>query len=209
MLARTSQQGDTIIEILLAITVFSLLAVGALTVMNQATNSAQRTLEITLVKQQIDSQVEALRATHQGYSRLEDPNARENSQWVALKQLTDSGPGGGGKGVPLGDVGAGCPDTAALNDSFAMNPYNASIIDSSSGLKSINDNDAPVYPRVTTSNGLEDFGIWIESKEVPATGSTGAVSSYDFRVRACWLGAGTGSTPMQLETTVRLYDIAG
>ena len=48
------QRGDTIIEVLLAVTVFSLVAIGAMMVMNQGTNSAQRSLEVTLVKQQIE-----------------------------------------------------------------------------------------------------------------------------------------------------------
>ena len=59
------QRGDTIIEVLLAFSIFSLLSVGAMTVMGQGTNASQRALEITLVRQQIDAQAEALRAAHQ------------------------------------------------------------------------------------------------------------------------------------------------
>ena len=60
-----TERGDTIIEVLLAITVFSLVAVGAMTIMSQGTNTTQRSLEMSLVKQQIDAQAEALRAAYQ------------------------------------------------------------------------------------------------------------------------------------------------
>lgn len=55
------QRGDTIIEVILAVTIFSLVAVGALTLMNSGTSMSQRSLETTLVRQQIDTQAELLR----------------------------------------------------------------------------------------------------------------------------------------------------
>ena len=72
MLIARAQRGDTIIEVLLAITVFSLVGVGAVTIMNQGVNTTQRALEITQVRQEIDSQVDALQAAHQAYSALPD-----------------------------------------------------------------------------------------------------------------------------------------
>jgi len=203
MLNRKLQRGDTIIEVLLATSVFSLLAVGAITVMNQSTNIAQRALETTLVRQQIDSQAEALRAVHLAYSRIDDDDAtaRQNSVWVKIKDR-----------VPSAhiDTTTGCPETGNFTSagSFAMNPYTARILETGGDdkLVSINDDDAPVYARILQGDaGLEDYGIWIEAEEKPG----GSYSDfYEFRIRACWFGAGTGLTPSQLETTVRLYDIA-
>jgi len=46
----SGSRGDTLIEVLLAVTIFSMLAVGVITVMNQGTHAAQRALEITLVR---------------------------------------------------------------------------------------------------------------------------------------------------------------
>lgn len=75
MTKRRSERGDTIIEVLLAFTVFSLVSVGAMAIMNQGTNAAERSLEVTLVKEQIDAQAEALRAAQQAYfSVMSDPN---------------------------------------------------------------------------------------------------------------------------------------
>jgi len=64
---RSLQKGDTLIEVLFAVTVFSLVAVGSLSIMNQGTATAQRSLEITLVRQEIDAQAEALRFIHDSY----------------------------------------------------------------------------------------------------------------------------------------------
>jgi prepilin-type N-terminal cleavage/methylation domain-containing protein len=64
---RFSQKGDTLIEVLFAVTVFSLVAVGSLSIMNQGTTVAQRSLETTLVRQEIDAQAETLRFVHDSY----------------------------------------------------------------------------------------------------------------------------------------------
>jgi type II secretory pathway pseudopilin PulG len=67
LIARRHERGDTIIEVLFAVTVFAMVAVGAMTIMNQGTATAQRSLEVTLVRQQIDAQAEAIRYIHQAY----------------------------------------------------------------------------------------------------------------------------------------------
>lgn len=59
-----AQRGDTLIEVLLSVTIFSMVAVGTMTVMNQGVAIAQQSLEITLVRQQIDAQAEMLRFVH-------------------------------------------------------------------------------------------------------------------------------------------------
>ena len=57
-------RGDTIIEVLLAVTIFSLVAVGSMVLMNRGVAMAQQSLETTLVRQQIDAQAEMLRFVH-------------------------------------------------------------------------------------------------------------------------------------------------
>ena len=56
-----NMRGDTIIEVLLGITIFSMVAVGAMAVMNRGAAIAQQSLEITLARQQVDVQAEMLR----------------------------------------------------------------------------------------------------------------------------------------------------
>lgn len=53
--------GDTIVEVMMAFAVFALVAVGAITIMNRGAAIADHSLEITLVREQIDSQANILR----------------------------------------------------------------------------------------------------------------------------------------------------
>lgn len=66
-ITRRAEQGDTIIEVLFAVAVFAMVGVGAMSIMSQGTAAAQRSLEITLVRQQMDAQAEAIRYIHQSY----------------------------------------------------------------------------------------------------------------------------------------------
>lgn len=59
--------GDSLIEVLLGITVFSAVAVGGIAIMNSGLNQAQRSLEITMARNEIDAQAEALRFIHNNY----------------------------------------------------------------------------------------------------------------------------------------------
>lgn len=192
------QRGDTIIEVLLAVTVFSLVSVGSMTIMNRSANAAQQAIEITLVRQQIDAQVEALRAAHQAYSRLLTRDERENSMWVRLTSST---------AVPITPAD-GCPTQEELrfHRAFIMNPQSASMLTTDdSAVISMSSEGAPVFPQFDSATGV-GYGLWIEPTRVHAPNGT-INDAYNFRVRACWFGPGMSSTPMNLETTVRLYDV--
>jgi len=194
---RGFQRGDTIIEVLLAVTVFSLVSVGSMAIMNRSANTAQQAIEITLVRQQIDAQVEALRAAHQAYSRLLTQEERDSSMWVRLTSST---------ATPITPT-EGCPKQEELrfHRAFIMNPQSASMLTTDdNALVSMLSEGAPVFPQFDSETGV-GYGLWIEPTRVSADNS--AISdAYNFRVRACWFGPGM-STPMNLETIVRLYDV--
>ena len=61
---RKFSRGDTLVEVLLGVTIFSLVAVVALETMNRGMAIAQYSLETTLVRQQVDAQAEMLRYAH-------------------------------------------------------------------------------------------------------------------------------------------------
>ena len=189
------QRGDTIIEVLLAFTVFSLVSVGAMTVMGQGSNASQRALEITLVRQQIDAQAEALRAAQQAYTA----SAGDDTEW---KKFALAGIANNSQHF---NETASCPTTDWINGArvFIMQPRTATLVTGTTWYKDINGAAAPPYAQVQTSSGVtQSYGIWIErSYESSET----APSSYDFNVRACWFGAGL-DIPMQIETSVRLYE---
>ena len=66
------KKGDTLIEVVLAVGIFSMIAVAVVAVMSGGTSSAQVALETTLAREEIDSQAEALRFIHTSYIAEKD-----------------------------------------------------------------------------------------------------------------------------------------
>lgn len=60
-------RGDTLIEVMLSISVFAVVALLTINLMNDGINTAQRTLETAMARNEIDAQAEALRFIHQSY----------------------------------------------------------------------------------------------------------------------------------------------
>jgi type II secretory pathway pseudopilin PulG len=72
---RRNDGGDTLIEVIFAITVFSFIVVTAMSLMNQGAAAAQRSLEITTVRQQMEEYYKVIQeATGRGEaSKFGDP----------------------------------------------------------------------------------------------------------------------------------------
>lgn len=178
------QRGDTIVEAVIAFAIFSAVAVGSLLVMNQGVAMAQRSLEVTLVREQMDAQGEMLR-----YIRDSQP-----AEWSAITAadtvtVTPSPLSGGTDACsPPSDKAfflLGSPDT---------NPVVQKT--SASGVYS----EPETYSQID-HDGARSYGIWVESTQAEGT----AVDAYDFRIHACWQTLGS-SVPMTLGTIVRLYE---
>jgi type II secretory pathway pseudopilin PulG len=192
------QRGDTVIEVMLAFTVFAMLAVGAISVMNRGTASSQDTLETTQVRQEIDNQAEMLRYMHQAY--LVDPDATDGlaGEFNDIMTLAEST-------ANPSEFGAQCTSTLpATNENyrFALNTGNGSLI-TGSGIAPISSpNATSPYARVVNEDGGAAYGLWVEP--VMSNDSDPASRYIDFHIRACWEGA--SSAPQRtLGTIVRLY----
>jgi|GEM_PF-209994 len=70
--------GDTLIEVTLAVGIFSLVAIGVVAVMSGGTSSAQTSLEATLAREEIDTQAEALRFIQSSYIADKDSGIDNN-----------------------------------------------------------------------------------------------------------------------------------
>lgn len=206
-------RGDTLVEVLFATAVFSLVAVGCLSIMNQGTATAQRALEITLVRNEIDAQAEALRFLNSSYisAYQTDPNYSylpntPAGQWKLLQDKVTTN-----NVSTFGASGNTCPTIP--NGSFILNARKALYIDPSvlkpSGAKTFSrvvyDNDNPPAAPVDAVTSAE--GIWIEAVKVWPDNSNnqGNVGYIDFHIRACWDSPGQ-SVPVTLGTIVRLYE---
>lgn len=62
-----SKRGDTLIEVMLSISIFAFVAMLTINMMNDGINTAQRTLEAEMARNEIDAQAEALRYIHNNY----------------------------------------------------------------------------------------------------------------------------------------------
>jgi type II secretory pathway pseudopilin PulG len=207
-LRKSRQRGDTIIEVLFAVTVFAMVAVGSLSIMSQGTATAQRALEITLVREQIDAQAEAIRYIHQayvtGFQKDGLPPTGTAAQWVDMtNKVTGKGANGPSEfGQTNGEV---CSSSVPGEKPFILNARTATIAASTPAMSPPADGSLPPFSQVIYNDDSsinQAYGIWIEA--VPSTNVDGP-GFVDFHIRACWNGPGS-SAPITLGTIVRLYE---
>lgn len=211
MLGRSAQRGDTLIEVLFAVTVFSFVVVGALSIMNQGTAASQRSLEITLVRQQIDAQAETLRFTHDSYVSAFRPNISFDTtdamtnpaeEWWRMSQSIDPSIRAASQ---FGGSVTDCPEPPT--GSFVMDTQNVRFTEGSG---------TNLSPSVTFAQLAYDDsgafttseGLWIEPiRSTPNTTDPDQsdVGYIDFHIRACWDAPGL-SIPLTTGTIVRLYE---
>lgn len=210
-------KGDTMIEVLLAVTIFSIVAVTGLTIMNQGSAAAQRSLEITLVRNEMEAQATALRYMYDealaqkssaGYNptAVSDPSTAAG-RWQEVLNLRKN------SATPFGDMvvsGTTCfhPNPASTN-AFVINQRTARLYRQQGHTGSWT--RAEVFSRIRfnpssrlTIQGVQ--GIWIEAVRQSYDPVVTGVPGYtDFHIRACWGTVGQ-ARPATLGTIVRLYE---
>ena len=80
--------GDTLVEVALAVGIFSMVGVAVVSVMVSSTSSAQTALETTLAREEIDAQAESLRFIHSAY--LSNTDASSNGYAKLWKLITNN-----------------------------------------------------------------------------------------------------------------------
>lgn len=199
------QAGDTLIEVLFAVTVFSLVVVTSLTLMNQGTSASIRSLQITLVRQEIDSQAETLRFLNSAYvaaythGYVPVPLSVAGEYYKISSQAETDRLNGKTSVSQFGGGTTACQ--AAPSGSFILNSRSATYLKNTPGNTAEADTFAQVVYNaagsITTSKGM-----WIEAvRSLPSSGT----AYTDFHIRACWYAPGL-SQAMNLGTIVRLYE---
>lgn len=185
-------QGDTIVEMVLAFAIFSLAAVGTITVINSGVATTQRDLETTLVREQIDSQAELIRYVHD----------TKNPSWATLIASPVATPAA---------LSQSCQTTATLNSKSAFYIQPTIKVDPTQSTfakvaitGASNYSDSPdTYAKIDYASGaVKSQGIWLQ---VTKAQQNGPVTAYDFYIHACWNSIGI-HVPMTLGTIVRIYD---
>ena len=189
---RKFNRGDTLVEVLLGVTIFSLVAVISLETMNRGMAIAQYSLETTLVRQQVDAQAEMLRYAHDMKNDTWKKLVDNNSVSVSAVNSNE------------GNLGAEkCPDDFSTKEfALAATPSLASkisILNNPGDYKA-----AETYARVD-SDTKKTYGISVRLvKPSTATGSRDS-NKYDAYIKACWMPVGS-KMPATIGTIVRLYD---
>ena len=209
---RTIQRdsGDTLIEVLFAIMIFSLIIVSALVLMNQGVAASQRSLAITTVRQQMDGQAETLRFLHESYvdayrsGTTSYPAGSPAAEYYKIIQRAQAG--GRTSASAFGGT-ASCRIPADQGKDFILNPVLATLVTATTRPNVFQ--PASGYPQVTYTGGNvlnQSQGIWVEAvRSNVASSSAGFI---DFHIRACWDAPGVG-VPLNLGTIVRLYEPRG
>ena len=189
---RKLNRGDTLVEVLLGVTIFSLVAVIALETMNRGMAIAQYSLETTLVRQQVDAQAEMLRYAHDmkndTWKKLVDNNS------VSVSAVNGNE---GNLGVEK------CPDDFSTKEfALAATPSLASkisILNNPGDYKA-----AETYARVD-SDTKKTYGISVRLVKPSTTTGSRDSNKYDAYIKACWMPVGS-KMPATIGTIVRLYD---
>lgn len=175
-----SQRGDTLVEVLMAIVVMSLVVVGAITMMTRGLQAGQIALEHSEVRLEINSQIELLRYLRNQYSV--NSAGYDAGVWRSIITTSNNNP-------------------STFTETCTVTPAKAGTdfyLDKSSGQLVKKAYDSGNIPSTYAKAGQ---GVWVE-----ATPSSGINPAFvDFVIHACWDGPG-GMGRQSAITAVRLYD---
>lgn len=225
------RKGDTLVEVMLAVGIFSMVAIAVVSVVSGSTSSAQTALEATLAREEIDAQAEAIRFIHDSY--LADRNGEDNEYSDIWSNIV----GNAAQGIADSYPPASCDDLYSGDNSiFGQNAFVINTHKLGKGkanevyVKADNGNtfkQASTYPRLVFKGGgslaEEGTGDTLNSAEgiyvvaVKDSGDTNIVTNnnyvesvsayYDFYIRTCWYGTGDREAST-ISTVIRLYDPA-
>jgi type II secretory pathway pseudopilin PulG len=209
------EKGDTLIEVLFAVTVFSAIVVASLNLMNQGVTASERSLEITAVRQQMDGQAETLRFLHESYVAAYQSGITYNTttgpitpaeEYYKIIQYAQSG----GRTSASQFAGSNpCSIPADPSKDFILNPITATVVTASTKPDVFQVATTSAQLTYTVSGGTvldHSQGIWIEPIRSAVNGTNPGY--IDFHIRACWEAPGLNA-PMHLGTIVRLYEPRG
>lgn len=222
-------RGDSLIEVMFSIGIFGLVAIGSVGVMNRGLYTVQNTLEITMARNEIDAQAEALRFIHAAYITEKNSNQAADQGYSAVwrKIIQATGNNSNAPSLPkLSDeflnhyAGTACSSQSKPN-SFVINyrllgganlnnVYVTSLANAVTHPRLLFNNDDTTLATHGTSSVLNSAqGIWVTT--VRSGNDSGVnrplknIEYFDFYIRTCWDRLG-GGTPNTISTTIRLYN---
>lgn len=217
-----NQRGDTLIEVLLAITIFSAAAVGAIYIMNRGISTEMQALELTQVRNQINNQAELIRhlnnlaitasgrVTAGGTGSLEDSAIA--AQWRKMTSRSISEAPSFNSIQTLEDCQPAKIATAD-DEPFFVNTFTGDVVELSPTSVDTTFKAPETFAKINTPDPSapsvqESYMLWVYSvkKDNTSEGRTALGGDfYDFHIRACWENPSDGGV-QKTGTIVRLYE---
>lgn len=183
-------RGDTLVEVLFATAIGGMIVMLAITLMNRNLANIQKSVEETIVRQQIDTQAELLRYLTDSYkaSRTEQPSP------LFTTILNDKRIDPSNGATDYGD----CDPSDNLNKAFYLQADSAAP----AGMRLV-DYNASDEPDTYAQAGR---GLWVEAIGPAAVDEK--ANYIDFHIRACW-PAISQNVDSTMGTIVRLFYVTG
>lgn len=205
--ARLAERGDTLIEIMLAFSILSAVIVGAFIIMNQGISTAQNSLEINLVRNQIDTQAELLRHLNNG--KLTSIGRASNQVAIQWDSAVDGAAAGLDSAQAYDHIDSveKCTPSELPSRAFFIDPKTGTVV-RYSGMDAARFREAQTFAQIQEDSAINQMVtnmLWVEAVQSPSSDRLGLTRHYDFHIRACWEGSGPRVGLMKLGTIVRLY----
>jgi type II secretory pathway pseudopilin PulG len=191
MLKRAQERGDTLVEVLLAFAILSLVTVSAFAVMNRGVGEAQNALERSQVRTYATQQVELATYLRDQYTQAlangGNVSGYPANLWGAIKV----------RAAAATAVTAVDECSSVMGNSFYLTRNSVTNVIELNSFSSGN--------LVTPTIARPGSGMWVEPVASTSTGHAAYQKYIDLYVKSCWDPA-AGSVKQTLSTVVRLYD---
>jgi len=190
-----SQRGDTLVEVLIAITVLGIIVVGAMAIMNRSLVSIINSTERTAVRADVNSQTEML-----NYVR-----AKNADMWGQIKSLAFSSDKVASANTQCKLNPNSNSSTSTAGSFYLSADSNASSVSLKTGLVDNTTAGAQKNGKNLAGRAVPGTGIWIDAVYYPVVTGSNNVPYFDFYIKACWTPLGN-NPDSQTITIVRIYD---
>lgn len=196
---KRNQRGDTLIEVLIAITVLGIIVAGVMATMNRSMVSIHNSAERTASRADINTQTDLINYIFRN----------DQETWDKIMNLAYAGGSDGSVPTNVTEVcklNAGGKVSDKTPGSFYLNP----ITESDGGVSGVELRDNLTEKENganQTQRAIPGQGIWIDAVYYPQS-ATNQRSYVDFYIKACWVPFG-GSKPEANSRSVtvnRIYD---
>jgi prepilin-type N-terminal cleavage/methylation domain-containing protein len=187
---KNPQRGDTLIEVLIAITVLGIVVAGVMAVMNRSLVGILNSAERTASRADINSETDLINYVY------------NNDKTIWGKIMDVAYPGNSDGSAP--DV---AKDICKINTSTPGSFYLKPVYDTSGGVSGVTfrDNLTATNGANQTQRAIIGKGLWVDAVSYPKT-ATNIRPYVDFYIKACWVPLGGSSVNSQSVTITRIYN---